>query len=111
MGNLKTKYFEAVAPGQSNRLAMLLSDDEESYLDDTIDENLRTMKAIFDASVKFGKLVAISMVYQQFSKTKLVEHFQCLKRKVDQARSLQLISVGIQLPKNKLHTRALLNIA
>ena len=93
-----SKFTEAVAPGQSSRLLDILSDDE-SFLEDTIDENLETMKSIYDSSDKFGKIVALSMVSEQFSKPTLMDHFQCSKRKVDEARSLHRISEGIQLPK------------
>ena len=39
-------------------------------------------------------------------KPTLMDHFQCSKKKVDEARSLHQISEGIQLPKNKLICRA-----
>ena len=73
---LKTKFAEAVVPGQSSHLLDILSDDE-SFLEDTIDENLKTMKSINDSSDNFGKIVALSMVSQQFSKPTLMDHFHC----------------------------------
>ena len=106
----KTKFAEAVAPGQSSHLLDILSDDE-SFPEDTIDENLKTMNSIYDSTDNFGKIVALSMVSQQFSKPTLMDHFQCLKRKVDESHSLHLISKGIQLPKNKSIHRARLDIA
>ena len=51
------------------------------------------------------------MVSQQFSKPTLMDHFQCSKRKVDEACSLHLISEGIQLLKNKSIHRAQRDIA
>ena len=60
---LKTKFAEAVATGQSSCLLDILSDDE-SILEDTIHENLKTMKSIYDSSDNFGKIVALSMVSQ-----------------------------------------------
>ena len=51
---LKTKFAEAVALGQSSHLLDILSDDE-SILEDTVDENLKTMKSIYDSSDNLGK--------------------------------------------------------
>ena len=42
---LKTKFAEAVAPGQSSRLLDILSDDE-SFLEDTIDEKVFMIQVI-----------------------------------------------------------------
>ena len=41
---LKNKFAEAVAPGQSSVLADMLSDNDDDRLDETINENLKTMK-------------------------------------------------------------------
>ena len=73
---LKTKFAEAVASAQSSRLLCILSDDE-SFLEDNIDENLKTMKCIYDSSYNFEKIVAFPLVSQQFSKPTLMDHFQC----------------------------------
>ena len=50
---LKNKFAEAVAPGQSSVLADMLSDDDDDMLDETINENLKTMKDIYKSSDNF----------------------------------------------------------
>ena len=84
---LKNKFAEAVAPGQSSVLADMLSDDDD-MLDETINENLKTMKDIYKSSNNFGQLVIVSLASQQYSKFNIMNHFECSKRKVDNARKL-----------------------
>ena len=62
---LKNKFAEAVAPGQSSVLADMLSDDDD-MLDETINENLKTMKDIYKSSNNFGQLVIVSLASQQY---------------------------------------------
>ena len=62
---LKTKFAKAVAPGQSSRLLDILSDDE-SFPEDTIDENLKTMKSIYDSSDNFGKKLPFQWFHSNF---------------------------------------------
>ena len=47
---LKNKFAEAVSPGQSSVLADMLSDDDDGMLDETINENLKTMIIIYKSS-------------------------------------------------------------
>ena len=84
---LKNKFAEAVAPGQSSVLADMLSDDDD-MLDETVNENLKTMKDIYKSSNNFGQLVIVSLASQQYSKFNIMNHFECSKRKVDNARKL-----------------------
>ena len=63
---LTNKFAEAVAPGQSSVLADMLSDDDDDMLDETINENLKTMKDIYKSSNNFGQLVIVSLASQQY---------------------------------------------
>ena len=49
---LQNKSAEAVAPGQSSALADMLPDDD-NMLDETINENLQTMKDIYKSCDNF----------------------------------------------------------
>ena len=85
---LKNKFSEAVAPVQSSALADMLSDNDKDMLDETINENLKTMKDINKSSDNFGQLVTLSLASQQYSKVNVINYFECSKCKVDIARKL-----------------------
>ena len=112
---LKNKFAEAAAPGQSSVLADMLSDDDDDYddddmLDETINENLKTMKDIYKSSNNFGQLVILSLASQQYSKFNIMNYFECFKRKVDNARKLHFLTEGIHIPENKKHTQSKLDL-
>ena len=106
---LKNKFAEAVAPGQSSVLADMLSDDDD-MLDETINENLKTMKDIYKSSNNFGQLLILSLASQQYSKFNIMNYFECSKRKVDNARKLHSFTEGICIPENKKHTQSKLDL-
>ena len=53
---LKNKFTEAVAPEQSSVLVGMLSDYDDDLLDETINQNLKTMKDIYKSSDNLGQL-------------------------------------------------------
>ena len=53
---LKNKFAEAVAPGQSSVLADMLSDHDDDMLDETINENLKTMKDMLNLVITLDNL-------------------------------------------------------
>ena len=99
---LKNKFAEAVAPGQSSVLADMLSDDDD-MLDETINENLKTMKDIYKSSDNFGQLVILSLASHQYSKFNIMNYFEWSKCEVDNARKLYSLTEGISIPENKKH--------
>ena len=108
---LKNKFAEAVAPGQSSVLADMLSDDDDDdMLDETINENLKTMKDIYKSSDNFGQLVILSFALQQYSKVNIMNYFDGSKRKVDNARKLYSLAEGISIPENKKHKQSKLDL-
>ena len=68
----KNKFAEAAAPGQSSVLAAMLSDDGNIMLEETINENLKTMKDIYKSSDNFGQLVILSIASHQYSKVNIM---------------------------------------
>ena len=44
----------------------MLSDHDDDMLDETINENLKTMKDIYKSSNNFGQLVIVSLASQQY---------------------------------------------
>ena len=53
---LKNKFAKAVAPGQSSVLADMLSDHDDDMLDETINENLKTMKDMLNLVITLDNL-------------------------------------------------------
>ena len=106
---LTNKFTERVAPGKSSVLADMLFDDDDAMLDETINENLKTMKDIYKSSNNFGQLVILSLASQQYSKF-IMNYFECSKRKVDNARKLYSLTEGISIPENKKHKRSKLDL-
>ena len=98
---LKNTFAEVVAPGQSSVLTDMLSDDDDDMFDETINENLETMKDIYKSSDNFGQLVIISLASQQYLKVNIMDYFECSKCKVDNARKLCSLTEGISIPENK----------
>ena len=76
---LKNKFVEVAVPGQASVLAGMLSDDNNDMLDETINENLKTMKDIYKSSDNFGQLVVLSLALQQYSKVNIMNYFECSK--------------------------------
>ena len=74
-------------------------------LDETINENLKTMKDIYKSSNNFGQLVILSLASQQYSKF-IMNYFECSKRKVDNARKLHSLTEGMHISENKKHMRS-----
>ena len=113
---LKNKFAEAAAPGQSSVLADVLSDndddddDDDDVLDETINENLKTMKDICKSSDNFGQLVILSLASQQYSKLNIMNYFECSKCKVDNARKLYSLTEGASIPENKKHNQFKLDL-
>ena len=110
---LKNKFAEAVAPGQSSVLADMLSDDDDDdddMLDETINENLKTMKDIYKSSNNFGQLVILSLASQQYSKFNIMNYFECSKCKVDNARKLYSLTEEASILENKKHKQFKLDL-
>ena len=80
-------------------------DDGDDMLDETINENLKTMKDIYKSSNNFGQLVILSLASQQYSKF-IMNYFECSKRKVDNARKLHSSTEGMHISENKKHMRS-----
>ena len=98
---LTNKFAEAVAPGQSSILLGILSDDDNNMLDETINENLKTMKDIYKSKDNFGQLVILSLASHQYSKVNITNYFECSKCKVDNARKLYPLTERMNIPENK----------
>jgi hypothetical protein len=96
---LKERFAESIAPGQASDLADILSSSEEENTEELSDDAANLLE-IFNSSDKFGKLVALSLVSKTLSKTVIMETFNCSKRQVDNARKLQVLSNGIQVPES-----------
>ena len=110
---LKNKFTEAVAPGQSSVFTDMLShddDDDDDMLDETINENLKTMKDIYTSRNNFGQLVILSLASQQYSKFNIMNYFECSKHKVDNARKLHSLTEGISILENKKHKQSKLDL-
>ena len=81
-------------------------DDGDDMLDETINENLKTMKDIYKSSNNFGQFVILSLASQQYSKLNIMNYFECSKRKVDNARKLHSSTEGMHISENKKHMRS-----
>ena len=79
-------------------------------LDETINENLKTMKDIYKSSTNFGQLVILSLASQQYSIFNILNYFECSQCKVDNARKLHSLTEGISIPENKKHKRSKLDL-
>ena len=84
----------------------MLSDHDDDMLDETINENLKTMKDIYKSSDNFGQLVILSLASQQYSKFNIMNYFECSKCKIDNARKLYSLTEGISIPENKKHKQS-----
>ena len=102
---LKERFAEAVAPGQASSLAYILSSSEEDEGTAGLSNDTAALVKVFNSSDKFGKLVALSLASKTLTKSCIMETFDCSKRQVDNARSLQINFDGIHAPKNSKHHR------
>ena len=107
LNGLKEKLSESIAPGRAQSLADILSSDED---DELLESDLDELLNIYKSSDKFGKMIALSFAAQKHSKTVVMEAFNCSKRKVDEARKLQVFSEGIKTPDVSKHNRLKLDI-
>ena len=85
---------------------ILCSNEDDELLESDLDELLN----IYKSKDKFGKMIALSFAAQKHSKTVAMEAFNCSKRKVDEARKLQVFSAGIKTPEISKHNRLKLDI-
>ena len=81
----------------------MLSDDDNDMRDETINENLKTVKDIYKSIDNFAQLVILSLASHQYSKVNIVNYFECSKHKLDNARKLYSLTEGINIPENKKH--------
>ena len=75
-----------------------------------LESDLGELLNIYKSKDKFGKMIALSFAAQKYSKTVVMEAFNCSKRKVDEARKLQVFSAGIKTPDISKHNRLKLDI-
>ena len=85
---------------------ILCSNEDDELLESDLDELLN----IYKSKDKFGKMIALSFAAQKHSETVVMEAFNCSKRKVDEARKLQVFSAGIKTPDISKHNRLKLDI-
>ena len=78
--------------------------------DEMLESDLGELLNIYKSKDKFGKMIALSFAAQKYSKTVVMEAFNCSKRKVDEARKLQVLSAGIKTPDISKHNRLKLDI-
>ena len=82
---------------------MLSDADDDDMLDETINENLKTMEDIHKSSVNFGQLVTYFLASQEYSKVNIMNYFECSKCKVDNAKKLYSLTEGISISENNTH--------
>ena len=75
-----------------------------------LESDLDELLNIYKSKDKFGKMIALSFAAQKYSKTVVMEAFNCSKWKVDEARKLQVFSAGIKTPDISKHNRLKLDI-
>ena len=82
------------------------SDDDDELLESDLDELLNICKS----SDKLGRIITLNFTAQKHSKTVVMEVFNYSKRKVDEARKLQIFLEGIKTPDVSKHNRLELDI-
>ena len=100
---LKEKFAESVAPGQASNLADILSSSDEDENTARLSNDTSALLQVCKNSGKFGKLVLLSLASKTLSKSSIMETFDCSKRQVENARSLQIDFDRIYVPENIEH--------
>ena len=98
---LKEKFAESVAPGQASNLADILSSSDEDENTARLSNDTAALLQVYKNNDKFRKLV--SLTSKTLSKSSIMETFDCSKRQVENARSLQIDFDRIYVPENIKH--------
>ena len=89
--NLEKTFAEAVAPGQSEELMNnVLSNDQSGTCNEITPNDLKVHLKMYNETDSLGKLVVLSMVdHSKYTKSDIMNLFNCSKYQVDQARKHQ----------------------
>ena len=111
--SFKLKYCEMVTPGQTDKLAQIISSESESELDEPkLSEEMRELLNAYDqADTEKQIIIILSLVSpEHYSKTQVMELFGCTKHKVDMARKWRRAYRPLQQRPDKRHFRQKLNL-
>ena len=111
---LKRKFAEAIAPGQSEEFINDIVNDkmEQSSTEKEAPKELIRMSKIYQQSDAITFLIIIlSLVdHDKYSKQLLMKTFGCSKYKIDQARKFRSLNTGIKLPQTGPKTNVCMDI-
>ena len=101
---LKRKFAEAVAPGQSEEFINDILNDkmEESSTEKEAPEKLIRMSKLYQESDAISSLIILSLVdHEKYIKQLLMKTLGCSKYKIDQARKFRSLNTGIKLAQKQ----------
>ena len=111
---LKKKFAEAIAPGQSSEFIDVVLDSKNEEIKDKceIPEELLKIKKIYEESDSISSLIVLATVdHEKYSKQDLMKVFGVSKYKIDQARKFRKENDGFKIPATTQKSRVRMDIS